>query len=403
MKNVLFSILFSTMNFLSFAQTPFTEKIVNDMNQRLLKDPVQVLKTEVASTTDYYLIGGEGHKYTYAEVLGLFEANEMTNSAMSDVAVKQYGNIGMATGILSHSFKNKKSGDTRSTTERFTYIHEFKNGKWKYVSGQHSPIQSSAAEDEAAIKKLITDQTQGTYDKDLTKVLSCWVKSPRATMVNATLNQEIIGYEMIKAAGEAYVKSSPMPEKAKITQKFLDIKINGNSAWVSHEELIEREAPKSFLSHRYLEKVNGEWKILSAMTQAVKYDQATEEANIKAVLEGETKAYHAGNTEGVQSQWKFAPYTRGMATTVTGQTLYGSSGEEMKKFYETLKPDNNTFSNANYNIKICSGSTMAWVTYDQTTTSAEDKTLYLSRETRCLERVSGAWKIVLVSSHHYNK
>ena len=130
--------------------------------------------------------------------------------------------------------------------------------------------------------------------------------------------------------------------------------------------------------------------------------KADNETAIKTVLETETKAFHDGNTEGVRSNWHFVPSARGIATTADNQTLYGSNGEDMRKFYTDLKPTQNTFANTNYNIKIGSGGKMAWATYDQATMDKDGKTLYLSHEIRCLENVNGAWKIVVVSAHHYS-
>ena len=60
-----------------------------------------------------------------------------------------------------------------------------------------------------------------------------------------------------------------------------------------------------------------------------------------------------------------------------------------------------TSVNANYNIKINNSGKSAWATYDQTTMDKDGKTLYLSHEIRCLENVSGAWKVVVLSAHHY--
>ena len=145
----------------------------------------------------------------------------------------------------------------------------------------------------------------------------------------------------------------------------------------------------------------GKWLILGGQHSDVPIDQKQEEAAIKAALEAETKVYHDGNTEGVRSHWHFSPQTRAAATTIDGQTLYGNSGEEMRKFFTDLKPTNQSFSNSNYNIKISSGSQTAWVTFDQTTKDTAGKTLYLSHEFRGMEKVNGVWKILALSAHHY--
>ena len=129
--------------------------------------------------------------------------------------------------------------------------------------------------------------------------------------------------------------------------------------------------------------------------------KAEDEAAIKTVVEAEWKAYHDGNTEGVRSCWHFTPQTRAVATTIAGQTLYANSGDELRQLYTDIKPDNITFSNANYNIKINSGGNSAYVTYDQTSTDAAGKVLFLSHDVQNMERMNGVWKIAAISVHCY--
>ncbi len=143
------------------------------------------------------------------------------------------------------------------------------------------------------------------------------------------------------------------------------------------------------------------FSILATAQTAAEKTTLQDETAIKSLIESETKAYQDGNTEGVRSYWHFAPYARGIASTPTNQTLYGNSGEQIRQFYSDLKPSNNTSSNANYNVKVSSDATMAWVTYDQTTRDKDGKTLYLSHEVRCLDQVNGVWKLVVMSAHYY--
>ncbi len=146
---------------------------------------------------------------------------------------------------------------------------------------------------------------------------------------------------------------------------------------------------------------NGKWLWLSAHHIYNNPSKAEDEAAIKTVVEAEWKAFHDGNTEGVRSYWRFTPQTRAVATTIAGQTLYANSGDELRQLYTDIKPDNITFSNANYNIKINSGGNSAYVTYDQTSYDAAGKVLYLSHDFQYMERVNGVWKIAAISVHFY--
>ena len=129
--------------------------------------------------------------------------------------------------------------------------------------------------------------------------------------------------------------------------------------------------------------------------------KAEAEAAIKTVIEAETKAFHDGNTEGVRSYWRFTPQTRAVVTTIAGQTLYANNGDELRQFYTDLKPDNITFSNTNYNIKIHSGGNSAYVTYDETSNDAAGKVLNLAHGIKYMERVNGVWKVAGLSVHQY--
>lgn len=120
-----------------------------------------------------------------------------------------------------------------------------------------------------------------------------------------------------------------------------------------------------------------------------------EEAAIIKMVQADTKAFLAGDVAGLKNTWAFTPYTRGMAVSSDGNKAYGSSGDDMQKWVESVKPTESTFTHSNYNIKI--NGNMAWATFDQQVTKA-DKSGYATHEMRCMEKINGAWRIVVVAS-----
>lgn len=120
-----------------------------------------------------------------------------------------------------------------------------------------------------------------------------------------------------------------------------------------------------------------------------------EEAAIIKMMEADTKAFLAGDVAGLKNTWAFTPYTRGMAVSADGQKAYGGSGDDMSKWVESVKPTTATFANSNYNIRI--NGNMAWATYDQKITQ-QDKSTVVSHEVRCMEKINGKWRIVMVAS-----
>ena len=120
MKKITSTLLFLAFSFLSFAQTAFTEKTVNEMNQRLVKDPTAVFKNEVSP--NYTLIGDNGQVFTYQQILGNFEQNNFANE-YSELKVSQHGNFGIATGISNTALSIKALGKRLRATKSDSPIY----------------------------------------------------------------------------------------------------------------------------------------------------------------------------------------------------------------------------------------------------------------------------------------
>ncbi len=138
-------------------------------------------------------------------------------------------------------------------------------------------------------------------------------------------------------------------------------------------------------------------KLESVAGQHTHVQNATkeEEAAIIKLVQADTKAFLAGDVAGLKNTWAFTPYTRGMAVSSDGQKVYGGSGDDMQKFVESVKPTDATFTQSNYNIKI--NGNMAWATFDQQVTQP-GKSGYSTHEMRCMEKINGNWRILVVAS-----
>jgi hypothetical protein len=144
----------------------------------------------------------------------------------------------------------------------------------------------------------------------------------------------------------------------------------------------------------YQEK-GGKLEQVAAQHTHVQNATKEEEAAIIKMLEADTKAFLAGDVAGLKSTWAFTPYTRGMAVSSNGQKAYGGSGDEMLKWVEGIQPTEATFVNSNYNIQI--NGNMAWATFDQKVTQP-GKSTAAAHEVRCMEKINGNWRIVMVAS-----
>lgn len=387
MKNLAITLLFSTFSLVVTAQT-FDDNFLKNFEKVYQKDPVQFLKNEVGS--DFTIIYGDGRLGDKESVLKIYEAFNQVSRTVTELKTRQLGNTGIATGILNHTYTSKQDGSPRDYTNRFTYSFTLQNGKWNLVAVHLTDM----------LPMPFTEQTLLDMNKrivqDFTKFASEEI-SPE--------------YSFTTAAGAILTHQAMKDAKIKAVEwntHDLKIKQIGNVAIVRgiNDHIMQSTTSNEIWKYSVhfiytFEYKKDKWLWLTAHHIYNTPSKAEDETAIKTATEAETKAYHDGNAEGQRKQWLFTPQTRAVATTIGGQTLYGKSGEEVRQFFADIKPDNNTFSNANYNIKISSGGKMAWATYDQTTRDKDGKTLFLAHEIRCLENVNGAWKVVVLSAHHY--
>jgi hypothetical protein len=137
------------------------------------------------------------------------------------------------------------------------------------------------------------------------------------------------------------------------------------------------------------------------LSMTYSFAQTADEKAIKAVCEAETKAWHAGDKATHAACWNIADYSRTYVSTTDGMDIVVMPTEMKNPTPEALAAMGSgaTFSNSNYNLRV--NGNMALITYDQVSTAKDGKKFY-SHEIRNLEKVNGAWKIILVSVHSYN-
>lgn len=163
--------------------------------------------------------------------------------------------------------------DKKTTSETYEerYVEKV-NGEWKMVNmttiAKANPIKKD--EEEAAIKAVIEKETQSWIDKDAEKRITCYANVPQAHSL-------IYHGRMNVNNGIAYSLNdkTDMPERIKATaasapalsgfknDKYL-IRINGSSAMVHFTQILSHASgeQQNMYNERYLEKINGEWKIV---------------------------------------------------------------------------------------------------------------------------------------------
>lgn len=258
----------------TFAQTTFTQATFDDIMKRYAQNPVNYLKTETAP--DFILAGSDGKSNSLSQLISLYDGLTLTTWSYDGVIVRQYGNTGVATGILTHGYTFKTGGYPITNRELFTYVFTSpKSGQWQLVSGQHSiaPI-GTLADQEAAIKKVIEGQTVAAYARDGKAYMSYWANAPYVSRVSSdavSAVSKLVGDEFRKAITESGAKSTE-PVKDKVTRENYVIRVNGNSAFVIFDQHNER--PDGTVRHsveeRYLERINTEWKLVNVTVLVTK-------------------------------------------------------------------------------------------------------------------------------------
>lgn len=264
MRNLMTILLLSAFSLLAAAQS-FNEKTFADMMQRFEKDPVKYLQNETVA--DFVFVGTSGYVFDLKGSMALYDNLTTLSHVLSNVKLRQYGNTGIATGTVKHSYKNKKTSDIRILNELFTYVFAEQNGKWQMVSAQHGEGTTDKIQDEAAIKSVVEKETQAFLDRNAVALMSCQANKPYSLLLVGEHGN--VHYFTNPKADMDKTYSSVFEQLGKPngdTFKNTDyvIRINGNSAFAYFDQTGLNNAKDPEVSHqtRYLERINGDWKIV---------------------------------------------------------------------------------------------------------------------------------------------
>jgi len=128
------------------------------------------------------------------------------------------------------------------------------------------------------------------------------------------------------------------------------------------------------------------------------FAQNAEEEKIKQVVRAETDAYYKSDADAWQATWSHSPKaTRTFIASYNYATAIGwdkFGPDQIKNIKEYGKPIPATYQCDNYIIQ--NDGKIAWVDYDQHTTTTFQDSVYnqTSRESRLLLKENGQWKIV---------
>lgn len=236
------------------------KKMVSDLNVKFQQHPDQVM--EQNSSGDYVFITGEGDFVTKTQMTEIAKSLKIAKWDLDSLKVRVFGNVFVATGVNNHTVVGNEDGKTTDYQTAFTYIYQEKGGKLELVSMQHSHVQSSTEEEEAAIIKVLEADTKAYLAGDVAGLKNAWAFTPytRGMAVSAK------GEKAYGGSGDEMLKwvESVKPTQATFTHSNYNIRINGNMAWATFDQKITQPNKSSATSHdvRCLEKINGNWHIV---------------------------------------------------------------------------------------------------------------------------------------------
>ena len=257
MKQLTLTLFFSAISIFSFAQTPFTEQTILDMNKRMMQDFSKFVTEEVSP--DYTFTTEDGAVIAY-QAMKDFKIKVLEWNT-HDLKIKQIGNAAIVRGINKNTIQSATSGAIRNYNLQFIYTYECKNGKWLWFSSHHIYNNPSKADEEVTIKKILDEQVVAFHNADKDIMAKFYINDPKMFHLASGTAGEfwLRDYETTKKALAEMKPTGITP-----TRSNYQIKIVGNMA-VAHydQENVRKDGTKN-IEHNMnvLEKVGGHWKIV---------------------------------------------------------------------------------------------------------------------------------------------
>ncbi len=267
MKKQFLTLVFTLLSWAGYAQNSFNEVVFNEMMQGWARDPVGTLKS--GADPNFTFINGNGQVISLAQLIDSY-TNGFTesNRQIEQLNVRQSGSTGIATGILRHTFHFKNNASASFTYKGlFTYTFSQQKGKWLLASAQHTDFRDTKEADETAIKKVIENLTAIAYLNDVPAYLKMLAPSDFISRVSVEADgkvNKLTGAEYRKMVNDR-VSYGPQKMTTQVTRDNFNLRINGNSAFaVFDQHNVNADGTKrDSVEERYLEKINGEWKIVN--------------------------------------------------------------------------------------------------------------------------------------------
>ena len=119
-----------------------------------------------------------------------------------------------------------------------------------------------------AILDRLNNETKNAFQRDYEAWTKNWVHDPSISKVYINFTDstfsESIGWKEISQFVKTFIEEHPDPEPVPKPLEKIDVRLYGNGAWVTYEQMDSLRGLKR--ETRLMEKINGVWKIAGMQT-----------------------------------------------------------------------------------------------------------------------------------------
>ncbi len=272
MKTSFLCLALLLMSAATFAQTAFTQATLDGILAEYKANSKTFFTTRLSD--DFRYTTPQGAYQTRKDIIG-GEPQKILKTEIAEPVIFQSGDLAVVSGI----HKTERTGpDGNASVGQIacTYTFQRRDNKWLFVGSQHTSMQptqsASASDDEArsdvsAIKAVCTDFSEQWDKRNRSGVLAHLADVPYASRYWP--NNAYNGSATVREAFAKAIDASPTPTGVKRNRSNWQLKPLGNRHyWATFSQVIT--APDGSVKYgqeaNLLEKINGEWKLVSVIT-----------------------------------------------------------------------------------------------------------------------------------------
>ena len=171
--------------------------------------------------------------------------------------VQVYGKMAVANVEMTVNYKNGSEAK-----ERQLVILEKNGDNWQIINYSLHGVPKETKDEEEAIKKMLDEEKKASDAADFKAYKSHWVEAPYVSFQYNGLS--FVGDAFWKSAEEKFAGKKPSNNIT--TRSDWNFTIKGGAAFVTFSqktENVEKKTTYETYEQRYVEKVNGEWKMVN--------------------------------------------------------------------------------------------------------------------------------------------